>query len=221
MLTSIRAWALTHTSKRRYSPVGVAFHWGMALLIAGMLILGWVMGRIDAGAAKLTAFEIHMTIGLISLALSLLRLLWRVLIPGPINDADIPGLQGKLAQLTHAVFYLCFIGLPLTGWLTWSAFAGSARLNLGLFEVQPLPIESLSFEAKATVLFWADGAHHFLIWLLLLVIPAHVGAALKHHFWDNHDVLVGMLPVLATDAPAAASKGRRKGPRSRGRSKAD
>ena len=32
--------------------------------------------------------------------------------------------------------------------------------------------------------------------VLLVLIPAHVGAALKHHFWDRHDVLQGMLPQI-------------------------
>jgi cytochrome b561 len=220
MLKSVKAWALTHTSKRRYSPVGIAFHWGMAAFIVGMLALGWLMGRIDSGAAKMTAFEWHMSLGLMTLALSLLRLVWRIVIPGPVNDADNLGIQTRLAQLTHGAFYLCFIGLPLSGWLTWSAFAEAEALKVGFLEVQPFPFESLSFETKATVLYWADTTHHFLIWLLLLVIPAHIGAALKHHFWDRHDVLVGMLPVLAADEPAVASKGKRKSRRSPVRSKA-
>jgi cytochrome b561 len=194
MLTRVRIWALTHTSKRRYSPVGVVFHWGMAVVIVAMLLLGWVMGRIDSGGTKLTAFEWHMAIGLITLGLSLLRLVWRILIPGPVNDADNLGWQTRIAQLTHAVFYLCFIGLPLTGWLTWSSFAGADRIDLGVLHIPPFPFESLSFATKANVLYWADTGHHLLIWLLLLVIPAHIGAALKHHFWDRDTVLRRMLP---------------------------
>jgi cytochrome b561 len=220
MLKEIRAWARTHTSKRRYSPVGVAFHWVMAVFIVGMLTLGWFMGRIDSGAPKLMAFELHMGLGLITLVLSVLRLVWRILIPGPVNDADNLGIQTRIAQLTHGVFYLCFIGLPLTGWLTWSAFAGSMTLNIGFIRITPFPFESLPFATKASVLYWADTAHHLLIWVLLLVIPAHIGAALKHHFWDRHDVLVGMLPVLASDEPVASSKGKRKSRRSPARSKA-
>lgn len=219
MLGRIRSWAKTHTSRRRYSPVGIGFHWGMALLIAGMLLLGWIMGRIDAGGAKAAAFQLHMAIGLVTLFLSGLRLVWRVLIPGPVNDADGLGFQTTLANITHGAFYLCFIGLPVTGWLSWSAFAGSSNLNLGIVAVPPFPFEVLSFTQKAQVLYWADAGHHLLIWLLLLVIPAHVVAALKHHFWDRHDVLVGMLPVLAGDEAAARPKHRRKAPRSRPRSK--
>ena len=34
---------------------------------------------------------------------------------------------------------------------------------------------------------------------LALLVPLHVGAALKHHFWDRHDVLEGMLPEIPDD----------------------
>lgn len=219
MLARIRAWAKTHTSKRRYSPVGIGFHWGTALIIAVMLWLGWVMGRIDPGSAKLGAFELHMTVGLVTLLLAALRLVWRLFIPGPINDADNLGLQTTLSRITHGIIYVCLVGLPLSGWLAWSAFAGEGRLHVGLFDISPFPFEALSFKQKSQVLYWADATHHLLIWALVLIIPAHAGAALKHHFWDRHDVLVGMLPVLAGDAPPAAPPRKRTAAQSRRKSK--
>jgi cytochrome b561 len=36
--------------------------------------------------------------------------------------------------------------------------------------------------------------HEYLFWFLLLVLVAHVGAALKHHVFDNDNVLRRMLP---------------------------
>jgi cytochrome b561 len=36
--------------------------------------------------------------------------------------------------------------------------------------------------------------HEYLFWILLLVLLAHVGAALKHHVLDNDDVLRRMWP---------------------------
>ena len=42
----------------------------------------------------------------------------------------------------------------------------------------------------------AEDVHHALVVLLMVLVPAHVGAALKHHFWDRHDVLRGMLPEV-------------------------
>lgn len=221
MLRKIRAWARQHTSKRRYSPVGVVFHWGMAVIVVAMFWLGWSMGRLDAGSAKLGAFHLHMIVGLLTLLLAVMRLLWRILIPGPVNDADDLGIQTLLAQLTHVAFYVCLVGLPLSGWLAWSAFAGDERLGLGLFRVPPFPFEFLEFEQKRLILYWADAIHHFLIWTLLIIIPVHAGAALKHHFWDRHDVLVGMLPVLPNDERPKASTRKRKASQSQSSSKPD
>jgi cytochrome b561 len=36
--------------------------------------------------------------------------------------------------------------------------------------------------------------HEYLFWFLVLVLVAHVGAALKHHVFDNDNVLRRMLP---------------------------
>ncbi len=220
MLKKIRTWAKTHTSKRRYSPVGVTFHWGMTVVIVAMLAIGWLMGRVDVGAWKLSMFDFHMVLGLVTLVLSALRLVWRILIPGPVNDADALGFQTTLSHITHGAFYLCFIGLPLSGYLTWSAFAEGDRIGLGIFSIAPIAFDALAFETKNQILYWANATHHALIWLLLLIIPVHAGAALKHHFWDRHDVLVGMLPVLAGDEPPAKQTHRRRAPRSQHRSKA-
>ena len=48
---------------------------------------------------------------------------------------------------------------------------------------------------------WAEGLHALLVLLLLVMVPIHAGAALKHHFWDKHDTLIGMLPELDDDEP--------------------
>ena len=47
--------------------------------------------------------------------------------------------------------------------------------------------------------------HEYLFWLLLLVLVAHVGAALKHHVFDNDNVLRRMLPFGAP-APLATCR---------------
>jgi cytochrome b561 len=42
----------------------------------------------------------------------------------------------------------------------------------------------------------AEDVHWYSIILLLVLLPAHVGAALVHHFWWRHDVLSAMLPEI-------------------------
>ena len=41
MIEELRAWAARHTEPDRYSPVGMAFHWVMAVLGLFQLGGGW------------------------------------------------------------------------------------------------------------------------------------------------------------------------------------
>lgn len=204
MIEAIRRWAARHTARRRYSPVGVAFHWIMAALISFQLYWGWHMGRVPVGVDKLEGYRLHSELGLLMLVLAALRLLWRSIVPGPVNDADKLGWQTTLAYLTHALFYICFFGLPLSGWAMWSALGDGPPLQLGGVPWPQMPFQDIPIAMQWAVLDWAEGIHALLVICLLVMVPIHAGAALKHHFWDKHDVLVGMLPELKADEPADA-----------------
>ncbi|QWT16674.1 cytochrome b [Sphingobium xenophagum] len=199
MIEAIRRWAARHTAEGRYSPVGVAFHWIMAALIVFQIFWGWRMSRLPVGGDKLDAFAVHSEIGLAMLVLAGLRLLWRLIVPGPVNDADKLGWQTQLAYLTHGLFYICFFGLPLTGWAMWSALDGAPPLDLLGVPWPEMPFHDVPIAVQWAVLDWAEGVHALLVLCLLVMVPIHVGAALKHHFWDKHDTLIGMLPVLEDD----------------------
>lgn len=196
MIAKVRAWARVHVDEDRYSPVGVAFHWTIAALVFFQLWWGWRMGGRPAGYDKLEAYELHSQVGLLILVLTLLRMAWRLVIPGPFNDADKPGWQSAAAHLTHFVFYACLVGLPLSGWAIWSAMAAEQGLSVaGVLPWPHLPLHELPRPLRWAVLEWGRHAHFALVLTLLALIPMHVGAALKHHFWDKDDVLAGMLPV--------------------------
>lgn len=203
MIRAIQEWAARHTAERRYSPVGVAFHWIMAALITFQLYWGWHMSRLPVGGEKLEAFRLHSELGLLMLLLAALRLLWRAIVPGPVNDADRLGWQTLLAYLTHALFYICFFGLPLSGWAMWSALGDGLPLELAGIPWPQMPFHDVPVAVQWAILDWAEGIHALLVLLLLAMLPAHIGAALKHHFWDKHDVLIGMLPALESDEEAA------------------
>lgn len=197
MLERLRAWARVHTEEGRYSPIGIVFHWLMAGLILLQLAWGYYTDFLMPGGTKVQAYEVHAAIGLGILVLTFFRAAWRMIIPGPDNDGSGRGWQTALAHLTHVLFYVCFIALPVSGWIMWSALTEPGPLSLGGILPWPaVPLDGLEFETRATILHLAERTHHWLIILLLLLIPAHVGAALKHHFWDRHDVLRGMLPEI-------------------------
>ena len=193
----LRHWARGHTRRRRYSPVGVAFHWTMAGLIIFQLWWGWRTGGLPVGAEKLSAYEVHSQVGLLILVLTLARMVWRLFIPGPVNDADKPGWQSTAAHLTHFAFYACLLGLPLSGWAMMSATARHQDLSIGGVVAWPqLPFEALSPPVRWAIEAWAEQIHWAFVIGILVLIPLHVGAALKHEAIDRDDVMRGMLPGL-------------------------
>lgn len=200
MIEAIRAWAARHAAEGRYSPVGQVFHWVMAALISFQLYWGWHMSRLPVGGEKLAGYMVHAELGLLMLVLAAFRAIWRMIVPGPVNDADRLGWQTVAAHITHILFYICFFGLPLSGWAMWSALGPQLPLSIaGVIPWPQMPFDTLPAWIQWWVLDWAEGIHAFLILLLVAMIPMHVGAALKHHFWDKHDVLRGMLPELSED----------------------
>lgn len=197
MIAQLRHWAEAYRSRGRYTPVGVAFHWSMAAIVLFQLGSGWWMQRYLAGGEKLASYALHSEIGLTLLVLGLLRLLWRTIVPGPINDADKPGVSATVAHVTHGVFYALFTILPLSGWAMWSAIRPAQPLRLaGLVPVPPLPFHDLSRAWQFRVLDWSMDVHVAAAILLALLVPAHALAAIKHHLVDRDDVFEGMLPEL-------------------------
>ena len=215
MIRQLRAWARAHTERSRYSPVGIAFHWVMAFLVIFQLGWGYYTSWLPAGGGKLYAYEVHSAVGLPILLLALARFGWRLMIPGPVNDADRQGWQTKVAYAMHYVFYVAFFGLPLSGWAMWSAVAEPGPLYLaGVVPWPQMPFEQMPLTLRWQIMDLAEDVHQALVITLLLTIPLHVAAALKHHFWDRHDVLQGMLPQIPdAEDPRGAEPHRPREPR--------
>ena len=197
MIERLREWGNSHTRRGRYSPVGIAFHWVMALLILFQLGWGFWTDWMMPGGDKVFAYQVHSAAGLPILLLAVARLFWRILITGPVNDADRQGLQTKIAHWTAMTFYVVFFTLPVSGWVMWSSVAAPGPLYLGGVVPWPqVPLSGLEPVTQYAILDLAEDVHIASVILLLLLIPAHAGAALKHHFWDRHDVLSAMLPEV-------------------------
>lgn len=199
----VRQWAVSYTEDGKYSPIGIWFHWVMAALVLFQLGYGWLLSRFPVGGEKLAAYALHSQTGLAILLLAILRFVWRLFIPDPINDADAPGWQSTAAHYTHYLFYTLFALLPLSGWAMWSAIQPVEPLRIaGLIEVPAIPFHTLSPAWQYEVMSWAGTLHIVGIVGLTLLVPLHVGAALKHHFWDRDDTVTGILPEIRDDETA-------------------
>ena len=173
---------------RQWGSVAKFFHWVVALGILGNGVWGLLMTDMAPSMTKITVFALHKSIGLTILALFALRLAWRLYDRAP-PDEPMPRWQRLAAHATHVLLYAFILAMPLSGWL----FNSLHGYPLQWFKLFNLP----ALAAKNDDLSHLAGAvHEWLFYLLLLVLVAHAGAALKHHFFDQDNVLRRMLPFV-------------------------
>ena len=177
-------------SNERYGAVAMTLHWLIALAIIGMLAVGkYMTGLPDTDPDKFALYQMHKSFGIAVFALTLVRVAWRFTHPVPALPASMPGWERLAARASHALFYLLMLGLPLSGWLRVSTDrVGIPTIWFGLFEVPHFPLVS------DTLTHWMEDAHELMGNAMILLLIIHVGAALKHHFWDGDSVLRRMLP---------------------------
>lgn len=162
------------------------FHWLMALAILGNGIFGLWMTGLAPSLSKINIFALHKSIGLTVLALFLLRLAWRMGDRRP-PDEPAPAWQRRAAHVTHGLLYVLIVALPVSGWVFNSAH-GYPLQWFKLFNLPPLVAKDDQLMHVAVLV------HEYLFYVLLLVLIAHVGAALWHHFILRDNVLRRMLP---------------------------
>jgi cytochrome b561 len=171
---------------RQWGSVAKFFHWIIALAILGNGTFGLLMDEASSPMKKINWLALHKSIGLTVLALFLLRVLWRWGDGRP-PEEPAPRWQQRAAHLTHGVLYVLIAAIPLSGWW-FNSVTGKPLQWFKLFNVPALAAKSDDLQH------FAHGLHEYLFWFLLLVLVAHVGAALKHHVFDRDNVLHRMLP---------------------------
>ncbi len=182
----------------RYGTVAMTLHWLIALLIIGNLCSGIFLANImdDDNPLHFTFIQMHKSIGLTVLMLSVLRLLWRLVNPVPPLP---PGMSLPLriaARGTHYLFYFLIIAIPLSGW-AWasSSTTGIPTFYFGLFQWPNIPfLADLPHGAKIANSHMFHGYHVYLAYSTAVLLVLHVGAALYHHYQRRDEVLKRMWP---------------------------
>lgn len=196
-------------SATRYSAVAIILHWTIAAAIGANLLLGWWMSRaidvVETQARAITVFQLHKSLGLTVLGLSLLRLAWRLLHRPPPLPAAMPAWERFAAKATHWAFYALMIVVPLSGWTYVSAqWRDAAPLSVPtlwfwLFQVPHLfDAQALTDAARKSIADRNFAAHFYLAWSMAVLLALHIAAALKHHFLNRDAVLVNMLPATTS-----------------------
>ena len=180
-----------HTSGSRYGAVAQAFHWVIAALIIVQFVLGRTAVGLPVGAEKLDLLARHKSIGMTVLMLAILRLLWRLRNPPPALPPGMTPVERILARATHGAFYGLMFAMPLTGWMMSSA----KKYSVSWFGLFTWPNLIGKNEAAFNFL---RLTHDVLSGVLFAIAVLHIGAALKHHFWNKDDVLLRMSPFAGS-----------------------
>lgn len=179
----------TNASAARYSHGAIALHWIIALLIIGNFIGAWYAEDLPK-PERMEVMGYHKANGLLILALTLARIGWRFSHPVPPLVETLKAWEVALAKVTHALFYVLMLAIPLAGWgLVSSAGKGAPVSFFGLFDVPALPVGA----DKPTIGMFHE-LHEVGATLMLVLFALHVVAALKHQFMDRDGTLRRMAP---------------------------
>jgi cytochrome b561 len=185
-------------SVARYGAVAMTFHWLIALLVIGNLCSGFYLANIidDADTLKFTLIQLHKSIGLTVLMLSILRLGWRLINPIPPLPAGMSPVMKLVARATHWLFYFFIIAIPAAGW-AWasSSTRGIPTLYFGLFQWPNIPfLANLPNPDKTANGHMFHAYHAYFAYSAAVLLVLHIGAALYHHLLRRDNVLRRMWP---------------------------
>jgi cytochrome b561 len=196
----------------RYTAVAILLHWLIAAGIAALIVIGLIMTQLSGRLPQMEVFklyQLHKSIGITVLLLAVLRVLWRFTHRPPPLPHGMPAVEKGAAHGLHWLLYLFMIGLPLTGW----AVVSSSPFNLPtvLYSLVPWPDLPIlpGLPDKAAVSHALAWVHAYGAWVLIALLAAHIGAALRHHFIRRDPILGRMLPGLRGPGARGAPRARR------------
>jgi cytochrome b561 len=176
---------------KRYSTVAIVLHWLLALVILTLFAVGVYMTDLPFSPQRLKLYNWHKWAGVSFLALTLLRLLWRVTHRPPALPVAVtrtmPGWQNRVYHATHHLMYLLFFAVPLVGW----AYSSAAGFPIVWFGQIPLP-DLLPVNKELAELI--KPLHERLALALIALAGLHMAAAVKHQWVDRDGLLARMLP---------------------------
>lgn len=181
----------TSPAPARYTDTAKLLHWVLALALIAALGLGLYMVSLSFSPQRLKLYNWHKWLGVSVLALSLLRMGWRLANQPPALPAAMQAAMPRWQHLahhgTHHALYALFLIVPLLGW-AYSSAAGFPIVFLGLIA---LPDWVAASPELAELL---KPLHQWSAYALAALIVLHIAAALKHHFIDRDGLLLRMLP---------------------------
>jgi cytochrome b561 len=162
----------------------ITLHWLMAVMIIGNLAGGFLHDFVPAeGGQRSLVMALHKSFGLTIIALTLVRIGWRLANPPPPLPAYFSAGERRLAGAAHFAFYAAMLALPLSGWV----MADRNTRPLAWFGVA-VP----KFGVAKPIADAAHELHELLGWAMLALLALHLIGIIKHKLMDRDNLLVRM-----------------------------
>lgn len=168
---------------KRYHPALIALHWLLALAILLAVVFGGFVldGMENVNAHKPGLLRMHVTLGLLILVFTVVRLVLRASTAKPVPLVSGKPAMDKLAVGIHHLLYALTVVVALAG----VALAYSAGLFGFLYQhTGSLPKDFEDFAAH--------GVHGLAAYALLGVALLHAAGALQHQFILKDGILARM-----------------------------
>jgi cytochrome b561 len=173
-------------SRLQYGTPAKVFHWVIVALLVAQYPIGWLMPDLHRGMTPGAGMTFHVSIGILVLVLTALRLAWRLAHPVA-PESSLPPWQRLSSEAVHWLLYVLVLATTFSGWL----FASFRGWSISFFYLVPLPMLASDNAAAGRAI---DGLHQAMEWALLVMIGLHVAAALVHIFVYRDRVMQRMLP---------------------------
>jgi superoxide oxidase len=171
----------------RYSPISIAMHWLMLLLIVAVYACIELREFYPKGSDPREALKMwHFMLGLSVWILIWVRLFFIFKGQRPPILPTPPSWQQLLAKAVHILLYLLMIGLPILGWLMLSA-KGKVIPFFGL-ELPALIGKNKELGDLIKEIHETGGTVGYYL------IGLHAVAGLFHHYVMRDNTLIRMLP---------------------------
>ena len=168
--------------------VSILLHWLLAILILGLIALGWVITKLDYGNPwYYQSFTIHMSVGLLVLILVLIKLIWTKISPLPKPLPSLLRWEIIASKAMHHTLVLMMVLIPISGYLM-SVATGSGISFFGLFDIPSLMSKPGQEQFFGTL-------HYYLGYGTAWLILFHVLAAFKHELINRDGTLRRMLRI--------------------------
>ena len=134
-----------------------------------------------------TLINLHLSFGVLILAVAVVRLAWRATHAEPPPEDGVPPWQAQSARIIHWLLYVLLFVLPILGWIN-ASWRGFPVVMFGL-ELPKL------VATRVPGWGWTGDVHScWPNYAMLALVGLHVAAALYHYFVRRDGVLQRMLP---------------------------